>query len=146
MHKKSQENFERITLAREIMIYAGHKDVVEVWLACLRKWQFYGVGMKANVWEYEGLGRFLFELLFVFAEALTDFTDVASKMDKERIQVEEELDKKLANFGWNNSAAGQKSIQDMLRRQGANVPGSPMTELRDEIKGAKYIDLFRDVQ
>lgn len=146
MHKKSQENFERITLSREIMIYAGHKDVVEVWLACLRKWQFYGVGMKANVWEYEGLGRFLIDMWFVFTKMLTDITDVASKMDKERIQVEEELDKKLANFGWNNSAAGQKSIKDMLRRQGANVPGSPMTELRDEIKGAKNIDLFRDVQ
>lgn len=67
-------------------------------------------------------------------------------MDKERVQIEEELDKKLANFGWNNSVAGEKSIQQMLRRQGANVPGSPMTELRDEIKGAKNVDLFRDVQ
>lgn len=58
MHKKSQENFERITLKRLITIRGGHKDVVEIWLACLRKWQFYGVGMKANVWDYEGLGMF----------------------------------------------------------------------------------------
>lgn len=62
MHKKSQENFERITMSREIIVYDGHKDVVEVWLACLRKWQFYGVGMKANVWEQEGLGMFTLRL------------------------------------------------------------------------------------
>lgn len=58
VHKKSQENFERITLKRLITVYDGHPDVVEVWLACLRKWQFYGVGMKANVWQFEGLGKF----------------------------------------------------------------------------------------
>lgn len=56
VHKKSQENFERITLRRLITVFDGHPDVVEVWLACLRKWQFYGVGMKANVWQFEGLG------------------------------------------------------------------------------------------
>lgn len=55
-HKKSQENFERITLRRLIQIQDGHPDVVDVWLAFLKKYQFYGVGMKANVWNYESLG------------------------------------------------------------------------------------------
>lgn len=58
VHKKSQENFERITLRRLITVYDGHPEVVEIWLACLQKWQFYGVGMKANVWQFEGLGKF----------------------------------------------------------------------------------------
>lgn len=57
VHKKSQENFERITMKRLITVYDGHPDVVELWLACLRKWQFYGVGMKANVWSFEELGK-----------------------------------------------------------------------------------------
>lgn len=56
VNKKSQENFARITMKRLITIYDGEPSVVEVWLAFLRKWQFYGVGMKANVWQWEELG------------------------------------------------------------------------------------------
>lgn len=55
--KKSKENFERITRRRLLTIYDGDPAVVEIWLAFVRKWQFYGVGMKANVWQFEGLGK-----------------------------------------------------------------------------------------
>ncbi|KAM3417357.1 hypothetical protein BST61_g5607 [Cercospora zeina] len=55
VHKKSQENFERITMSRKIIIRDGHSEVVSVWLAFLRKYQYYGVGMKANVWEHGSL-------------------------------------------------------------------------------------------
>lgn len=53
--KKSQENFERITMRRLIQIQDGHPDVVKAWLAFLQKHQYHGVGMKANIWEYESL-------------------------------------------------------------------------------------------
>ena len=56
VHKKSQENFERITMRRLIQILDGHPETVEIWLAFLRKHAYYGVGMKANVWEHEKLG------------------------------------------------------------------------------------------
>lgn len=56
VHKKSQENFERITLRRLIQIKDGHPRAVQAWLAFLRKHAFYGVGMKANVWDYDTLG------------------------------------------------------------------------------------------
>ncbi|KAL8646039.1 MAG: hypothetical protein Q9210_006365, partial [Variospora velana] len=56
VNKKSQENFERVTLRRLIQIQDGHPESVEIWLAFLRKHAYYGVGMKANVWEHEGLG------------------------------------------------------------------------------------------
>lgn len=55
--KKSKENFERITRRRLLTVYDGDPSVVETWLAFIRKWQFYGVGMKANVWSFEGLGK-----------------------------------------------------------------------------------------
>lgn len=55
--KKSQENFERITLRRLIQIQDGHPESVEIWLAFLRKHAYYGVGMKANVWQHERLGE-----------------------------------------------------------------------------------------
>ena len=63
VNKKSQENFERITMRRLISVYDGEPSVVEVWLAFLRKWQFYGVGMKANVWQFEGLGMLSFSIM-----------------------------------------------------------------------------------
>lgn len=66
VHKKSQENFERITMKRLITVYDGHPDVVELWLACLRKWQFYGVGMKANVWSFEELRECCVMWLYVY--------------------------------------------------------------------------------
>ncbi|RMZ70902.1 30s ribosomal s10 [Pyrenophora seminiperda CCB06] len=53
--KKSQENFERVTMRRLIQIQDGHPDVVKAWLAFLAKHQYHGVGMKANIWEFEGL-------------------------------------------------------------------------------------------
>ncbi|KAF7587466.1 Tryptophan--tRNA ligase, mitochondrial [Aspergillus hancockii] len=43
VHKKSQENFERITLRRLIQIKDGNPQAVQTWLAFLRKHAFYGV-------------------------------------------------------------------------------------------------------
>lgn len=54
--KKSQENFERITLRRMIQIQDGHPETVQLWLAYLRKHQYYGIGMKANFWEFGPTG------------------------------------------------------------------------------------------
>lgn len=58
VHKKSQENFERITHKRLIQIVDGHPETVELWLAFLRQHQFYGVGMKANVFAWDEVGVF----------------------------------------------------------------------------------------
>jgi small subunit ribosomal protein S10 len=55
--KKSQENFERVTLRRLIQIKDGNPETIELWLAYLRKHQYYGVGMKANMWEFGELGE-----------------------------------------------------------------------------------------
>lgn len=55
VHKKAQENWERITMRRLVQIVDGHPDVVRLWLAFIRKWMWYGVGMRADVWENEGI-------------------------------------------------------------------------------------------
>ena len=57
MHKKSQENYERITYKRLIQIKDGTPDTIELWLAFLKKHAVYGVGTKANVWQFEELGN-----------------------------------------------------------------------------------------
>lgn len=54
--KKAQENFERITLRRMIQIKDGNPETVQMWLAYLRKHQYWGVGMKANMWEFSEMG------------------------------------------------------------------------------------------
>ncbi|KAH6624231.1 hypothetical protein B0J18DRAFT_490254 [Chaetomium sp. MPI-SDFR-AT-0129] len=53
--KKSQENFERITMRRLIQIRDGHPETVQLWLAFLQRHAYYGIGLKANVWEFSKL-------------------------------------------------------------------------------------------
>ncbi|KAJ5753826.1 uncharacterized protein N7511_007979 [Penicillium nucicola] len=95
VHKKSQENFERITLRRLIQIKDGNPQAVQVWLAFLRKHAFYGVGMKANVWETESL-------------------DVAKDMDSSLSEVEESLRPHLAQFGQRKDSLAPGTIFDTL--------------------------------
>lgn len=61
--KKSQENFERITLRRLIQIKDGNPETVQLWLAFLQKHAYYGIGMKANIWEFSKLGTFVLSLI-----------------------------------------------------------------------------------
>jgi len=56
VHKKSQENYERVTYKRLIRIKDGHPETVELWLAFLRQHHYHGVGMKANVWGWGEIG------------------------------------------------------------------------------------------
>jgi ribosomal protein S10 len=113
VHKKSQENFERITRRRAIQIMDGDKEVVQIWLAYLRKHQFYGVGMKADVWEFEGM-------------------DVAGSMDRQFQEVEKELDEKLSMFGWNKQVGGDKSLAEQLRNMGpGQQTGVSMQHIRE---------------
>jgi small subunit ribosomal protein S10 len=42
-------------MRRLIQIQDGDTDVVKAWLAFLARHQVPGVGMKANIWEYESL-------------------------------------------------------------------------------------------
>ena len=105
---KSKENFERVTYKRLIQIKGAHPDVVEVWLSFLRRYQFYGVGMKADVFVHEGL-------------------DVATRMDKQMEEMQQDLDTRLSMFGWNKRDAEGQTISDMVERgehTNVNVPMS----------------------
>lgn len=56
VHKKTQENFERITYKRMIKINDGHPEVVERWLSYLNSNVMPGVGLKANTFTFDSLG------------------------------------------------------------------------------------------
>ncbi|CAI7591422.1 unnamed protein product [Penicillium manginii] len=95
VHKKSQENFERITLRRLIQIKDGNPQSVQAWLAFLRKHAFYGVGMKANVWEHEPL-------------------DVGKAMDQSAAEVQKTLEPHLTQFGQREDNSAGNNIFDVL--------------------------------
>ncbi|GLA58616.1 mitochondrial 37S ribosomal protein rsm10 [Aspergillus tubingensis] len=111
VHKKSQENFERITLRRLVQIKDGNPQVVQTWLAFLRKHAFYGVGMKANVWEHESL-------------------DVAANMDSTLPEVEKSLQPYLSQFGHRQDATSCDSISDILDNERFVAYKGPLTTAR----------------
>ncbi|KAK4249638.1 hypothetical protein C7999DRAFT_39300 [Corynascus novoguineensis] len=79
--KKSQENFERITLRRLIQIKDGNPETVQLWLAFLQKHAYYGIGMKANIWEFSKL-------------------DVGKEMDKSLEEMEKQMEGKWEHLSY----------------------------------------------
>ncbi|KAK4448594.1 hypothetical protein QBC34DRAFT_449413 [Podospora aff. communis PSN243] len=101
--KKSQENFTRTTLRRLIQIKDGHPETVQVWLAFLEKHAYYGIGMKANVWEFSKL-------------------DVAKTMDRSGKKVEKLLDEKWADhMGHTNGLKGVEDLGEFMAREKMRV-------------------------
>jgi ribosomal protein S10 len=113
VHKKSQENFERITLRRLIQIKDGNPQAVQAWLAFLRKHAFYGVGMKANVWEHDSLGTVPHACQSL--RFCTDqITDVGKSMDSSLPEIEKTLRPHLEQFGQREDNSANQNIFDAL--------------------------------
>ncbi|KAL4950559.1 ribosomal protein S10p/S20e-domain-containing protein [Aspergillus filifer] len=107
VHKKSQENFERITLRRLIQIKDGNPQVVQAWLAFVRKHAFYGVGMKANVWEHESL----------------DFSKI---MDQALPEIEKALEPHMSQFGYRKAIEVQVPMSDFLGNERLSLDKGPL--------------------
>ncbi|KAL8761844.1 MAG: hypothetical protein Q9184_002087 [Pyrenodesmia sp. 2 TL-2023] len=95
VNKKSQENFERITLRRLVQVHDGHPETVEIWLAFLRKHAYYGIGMKANVWEHESLG-------------------VGRTMDVSLENIKRTLEPRWAHFGRRKNPETSERVYEMM--------------------------------
>ncbi|KAJ2895918.1 hypothetical protein MKZ38_006036 [Zalerion maritima] len=100
--KKRQENFERVTHRRLIQIKDGHPESVKLWLAFLRKHQYHGVGMKANVWEWSAL-------------------DVASEMDS--AAEAKGLDAAWGHLGDSKTKKTANKVAELLQRQRFKLAG-----------------------
>lgn len=96
--KKSQENFERKTLRRLIQIRDGNPETVQLWLAYLRKHQLYGVGMKANMWEFSELG-------------------VGKKMDALPEAEKGEIDAKWSHLGQTKTIGTVEKVEELLNQR-----------------------------
>ncbi|KAK3391677.1 ribosomal protein S10 domain-containing protein [Sordaria brevicollis] len=102
--KKSQENFERITLRRLIQIKDGHPETVQLWLAFLQKHAYYGIGMKANVWEFSKLG-------------------VSKAMDESKADVEKLLETRWEHLSHVSDMKGVGSFEDYLAKERRRISG-----------------------
>ncbi|KAM3073811.1 Tryptophan--tRNA ligase, mitochondrial [Clarireedia jacksonii] len=98
IYKKSQENFERRTVRRLIQIKDGHPETVQIWLAFLRKHAYYGIGMKANVWEYNKLG-------------------VGKAMDANMEEMKEYMEPHWELFGRKQDAQTADKVVEILNRE-----------------------------
>ncbi|CAK7225331.1 mitochondrial 37S ribosomal protein rsm10 [Sporothrix curviconia] len=112
--KKSQENFERITMRRLIQIRDGHPETVQVWLAFLQKHAYPGVGMKANMWEFDKLG-------------------VSKDMDATAEGAKELLEPQWAHFGQGKvptSLAKAKALEELFKKE---EHADAVERIKDEI-------------
>lgn len=66
-------------------------------------------------------------------------------MDRQLDAVRKDLDAKLAHFGWKDASPKNKSVHEMMLRQGRKVQASPLMSNRDEIANVKNVDLFDHV-
>ncbi|KAE9374881.1 ribosomal protein S10, partial [Stipitochalara longipes BDJ] len=109
IHKKSQENFERKTLRRLIQIKDGERETVEIWLAFIQKYAYYGIGMKANVWGFEKLG-------------------VGKNMDAEMERMKGVVEPTLDLFAVKKGSAVEDKVLELINREdfraasGGNAP------------------------
>ncbi|KAI4086178.1 MAG: hypothetical protein LQ344_007771, partial [Seirophora lacunosa] len=120
VNKKSQENFERVTLRRLVQVHDGHPETVEVWLAFLRKHAYYGVGMKANVWEHDGLGMLIRAIEQEYPLVDVDL-GVGKTMDISLENIKRSLQPRWAHFGRRKNLETSERVygimdNDTLRR------------------------------
>ena len=112
VHKKSQENFERITVRRLIQIQDGHPETVEVWLAFLRKHAYYGIGMKANIWEHEKLSQSSSPERNSYADIVLG---VGKTMDVSLENLKQVLEPKWAHFGRKRNPDTSEEVMEMIK-------------------------------
>lgn len=112
--KKAQENFERKTLRRLIQIRDGDPETVQLWLAYLRKHQYYGVGMKANVWEFSKLG-------------------VGKEMDALSEEQQGQIESRWARLGQTKTVGTVEKVEELLNtrrfREAAGLREPPTTNV-----------------
>ena len=115
IYKKSQENFERITLRRLIQIQDGNPESVEIWLAFLRKHAYYGIGMKANVWQHEKLGKFGHTPVEKYQP--DDVLGVGKTMDVSLENLKQTMEPRWAHFGRRKTLETSERAYEMMKSE-----------------------------
>ncbi|GJC95466.1 ribosomal protein S10p/S20e [Colletotrichum higginsianum] len=122
--KKSQENFERVTLRRLVQIRDGNPETVQLWLAFLQKHAYYGIGMKANVWDFDklGVGKTMDTIDQAAGEVIeSKWSHLGQNRDLDTVKkVEEFLDKVRFDIDSDKRAEGERRfVQGRYKREEA---------------------------
>ncbi|TLD28314.1 hypothetical protein PspLS_03849 [Pyricularia sp. CBS 133598] len=112
--KKSQENYERITLRRLIQIRDGNPETVQIWLAFLQKHAYSGVGMKANMWEFGAL-------------------DAAKEMDEAAKKAAADIESSWVHFGQKKPLGSVKDVKEMLQKERVTLAGAKLEIPKDSV-------------
>ena len=83
-------------MRRLVQIQDGDAGVVSAWLGFLRKHQFAGVGMKANVWEWSGVD------------------DVGMELDGEAERLRKVLGERADLVGTREGGVGEEEMERMM--------------------------------
>lgn len=121
--KKSQENFERITRRRLIQIRDGNPESVQIWLAFLQKHAYYGIGMKANVWEYSKLGKFRFARWALLRLQANEYTGVGKEMEGQGQAMQEVIEDKMKLLGRDKTEGTVQKVQELLESERFRIQG-----------------------
>jgi ribosomal protein S10 len=103
VHKKSQENFERVHVRRLVQIRDGDPEVVQYWLGYLCNTAYHGVGMKATLWEHEALG-------------------VGKRMDEMAGETDKDMEEEWGNFGIGMNAKTAEKVEELLGSEAFSKP------------------------
>ena len=98
-----------------IQIQDGHPESVEIWLAFLRKHAYHGVGIKANVWQHEMLGKCC--KWFLLFSRLTVFQGVGKTMDVSLENLKQAMKPKWAHFGRRKTLETSERAYEMMKDQ-----------------------------
>ena len=131
VHKKTQENFERVTYKRVIKVEDAHPKAVERWLSYLQANAMPGVGMKVNSYSFESLG---------VGERIRDRATQAAISPTEEVDIEESA-AHMANAAEQlNPAAreakkllGEKAYQELAAAKGQIEQAPDTTESRQQV-------------
>ncbi|KAI0849348.1 hypothetical protein F5Y00DRAFT_252803 [Daldinia vernicosa] len=126
--KKSQENFERVTRRRLIQIRDGHPETVQIWLAYLQKHAYYGIGMKANVWEFDSIGT-------------------GKKTDAQEKSLQEIVEQKMESFGRDKTLGTVEKVKELLasERQQRRNESTIASDVSPDVSPDVLTDLLADV-
>ena len=115
-------------MRRLIQIKDGHPETVEIWLAFLKKHAYYGIGMKANVWEYNKIGKLSLIVGSSQYIVLTSFTDVGKEMDASMEEMKGVMESEWEKFGRKEGSETAEKVMEILNREnfktasGGNAP------------------------
>lgn len=115
VHKKNKENFERITSRRLIQLKDAPTNNVEIWLAFLRKHVYHGVGLKANVWEHEKLGKLFKSKREGLLSSQLTRSGVGNEMDGRIADLKPSLDSTWDQFGRRSNPHSVDEIINLLQ-------------------------------